>query len=70
MQALRTVQKQAGHKSLKAILDFVIERVEAGVTLHQAAKEYGPPFDDMTTGMLREAGYMESVRRDSVPLLN
>ena len=55
MQALRTVQKQAGHKSLKAILDFVIERVEAGVTLHQAAKEYGPPFDDMTTGMLRAA---------------
>jgi type II secretory pathway component PulF len=55
MQALRTVQKQAGHKSLKAILDFVIGRVEAGVTLHQAAKEYGPPFDDMTTGMLRAA---------------
>ena len=24
----------------------------------------------LTTGMLREAGYMESVRRDSVPLLN
>jgi type II secretory pathway component PulF len=55
MQALRTVRKQAGHKSLQTILDFVIERVEAGVTLHQAAKEYGPPFDDMTTGMLRAA---------------
>ncbi len=55
MQALRTVRRQAAHKSLQAILDFVIERVEAGVTLHQAAKEYGPPFDDMTTGMLRAA---------------
>ena len=55
MQALRTVRKQAASKNLQAILDFVIERVEAGVTLHQAAKEYGAPFDDMTTGMLRAA---------------
>ena len=55
MQALRTVRRQAASKSLQAILDFLIERVEAGVTLHQAAKEYGPPFDDMTTGMLRAA---------------
>jgi len=37
------------------ILDFLIERVEAGVTLHQAAKEYGPPFDEMTIGMFRAA---------------
>ena len=49
------MRKQAASKNLQAILDFVIERVEAGVTLHQAAKEYGPPFDDMTTGMLRAA---------------
>jgi type II secretory pathway component PulF len=55
MQALRTVRRQAGSKNLQVILDFLIERVEAGVTLHQAAKEYGPPFDDMTTGMLRAA---------------
>ena len=55
MQALRTVRRQAASKSLQAILDFLIERVEAGVTLHQAAMEYGPPFDDMTTGMLRAA---------------
>jgi type II secretory pathway component PulF len=55
MQALRTVRKQAATKNLQTILDFLIERVEAGVTLHQAAKEYGAPFDDMTTGMLRAA---------------
>ena len=55
MQALRTVRRQAAHKNMQAILDFVIERVEAGVTFHQAAKEYGPPFDDMTVGMLRAA---------------
>ena len=55
MQALRTVRRQAASKNLQVILDFLIERVEAGVTLHQAAKEYGSPFDDMTTGMLRAA---------------
>ena len=55
MQALRTVRRQAAHKNMQAILDFIIERVEAGVPFHVAAKEYGPPFDDMTTGMLRAA---------------
>jgi type II secretory pathway component PulF len=55
MQALRTVRRQAASKQLQAILDYIIERVEAGVTLHQATKEYGPPFDDMTVGMLRAA---------------
>ncbi len=55
MQALRTVRRQAAHKNMQAILDFIIERVEAGVPFHTAAKEYGPPFDDMTTGMLRAA---------------
>ena len=55
MQALKTVRRQAAHKNMQAILDFIIERVEAGVPFHTAAKEYGPPFDDMTTGMLRAA---------------
>jgi type II secretory pathway component PulF len=55
MQALRTVRRQASSRSLQVILDHLIERVEAGVTLYQAAKEYGAPFDDMTTGMLRAA---------------
>ena len=55
MQALKTVRRQAAHKNMQVILDFIIERVEAGVPFHVAAKEYGPPFDDMTTGMLRAA---------------
>ncbi len=55
MQALRTVRRQAAHRNLRTILDFIIERVESGVTFHQAAKEYGAPFDDMTIGMLRAA---------------
>jgi type II secretory pathway component PulF len=52
---LRTVRRQASGRALPVILDFFIERVEAGVPLHQAAKEYGPPFDDMTVGMFRAA---------------
>ncbi len=55
MQSLRTVRRQASGRALPVILDFLIERVEAGVPLHQAAKEYGPPFDDMTVGMFRAA---------------
>ena len=55
MQALRTVRRQAANKSMQAILDFIIERVEAGVPFHTAAEEYGAPFDDMTVGMLRAA---------------
>ncbi|MSR40322.1 MAG: hypothetical protein EXS10_00250 [Phycisphaerales bacterium] len=55
MSALRVVHKQAGTPKLRAILDYLIERVEAGVPLYQAAKEYGAPFDDMTVGMLRAA---------------
>jgi hypothetical protein len=37
MQALKTVRRQAASKNLQAILDHLIDRVEAGVTLHQAA---------------------------------
>ena len=55
MQSLRTVRRQASGRALPVILDFLIERVEAGIPLHQAAKEYGAPFDDMTVGMFRAA---------------
>ena len=33
----------------------MIERVEAGDTLHKAAVEYGKPFNDLVVGMLRAA---------------
>ncbi len=55
MQALRTVRRQARARGMIAILDHFIERVEAGAALHQAAREYGPPFDDLIVGMLRAA---------------
>jgi type II secretory pathway component PulF len=55
MQALRTVRRQAASRGMIAILDHFIERVEAGAPLHQAAREYGPPFDNLIVGMLRAA---------------
>jgi type II secretory pathway component PulF len=55
MQSLRTVRKQASGKAMPIILDHLIERVEAGDPLHTAARDYGPPFDDMIVGMLRAA---------------
>lgn len=55
MQALRTVRKQARGKGMTAILDHLINRVEAGAPLYVAAREYGPPFDDLIVGMLRAA---------------
>jgi type II secretory pathway component PulF len=55
MQSLVTVRRQAPGVKMSAILDFLIERVEAGRPLHEACREYGPPFDDMIVGMLRAA---------------
>jgi len=72
MQSLRTVRRQASGRAMPVILDHLIERVEAGEALHQAAREYGPPFDDMTVGMLRAAdasGRMSEVLHQLADLL-
>lgn len=55
MQSLRTVRKQASGRAMPVILDHLIERVEAGDPLYKAARDYGPPFDDLMLGMLRAA---------------
>ena len=55
VQALRTIRQQAVGRGGPAVLDHLIERVEAGEPLHKAAVSYGPPFDDLITGMLRAA---------------
>ncbi|MDP7029148.1 MAG: type II secretion system F family protein [Phycisphaerales bacterium] len=53
--ALRTIRRQAAGKGPEAVLDHLIERVEAGESLHKAGSSYGPPFDDLILGMLRAA---------------
>ena len=55
MQALVTVRRQASGRKQASILDFLIERVEAGRPMHEACAEYGQPFDDMIVGMMRAA---------------
>lgn len=55
MQSLRTVRRQATSTAMATILDHLISRIEAGAPLHQAAKEYGSPFDPLIVGMLRAA---------------
>jgi len=72
MQSLRTVRRQAPGKAMPVILDYLIERVEAGDPLHAAAREYGPPFDDMVLGMLRAAdasGDMSEIMHQLADLL-
>ena len=54
------------------ILDFLIEKVEAGLPLHQAMHDYGAPFDDMVVGMVRAAdasGRMAEVLHQLADLL-
>jgi len=72
MQSLRTVRRQASGRAMPVILDHLIERVEAGDPLHAAAKEYGPPFDDMIVGMLGAAdasGEMSGILHQLADLL-
>ncbi len=72
MTSLKTVRRQAHGAALPLILDHLIERVEAGDPLYQAAKDYGPPFDDMVIGMLRAAdasGEMSQVLHQLADLL-
>ena len=72
MQSLRTVRRQASGKAMPVILDHLIDRVEAGDPLHAAARDYGPPFDEMIVGMLRAAdasGKMSEVLHQLADLL-
>lgn len=72
MQALKTVRKQAHGAAMPVILDHLIDRVEAGEAIHTAARDYGPPFDDMIVGMLRAAdasGKMSEVLHQLADLL-
>ncbi|MDE0888129.1 MAG: type II secretion system F family protein [Phycisphaerales bacterium] len=55
MQGLVIVRRQAANPRQETVLDFLIERVESGRPLHEACREYGPPFDDMVVGMIRAA---------------
>ena len=72
MQSLVTVRRQSTGQKQAVILDFLIEKVEAGRPLHEACREYGAPFDDMIVGMIRAAdasGRMHEVLHQLADLL-
>ena len=72
MQAIQTVRRQASGRKQETILDFLIERLESGRPLHEACTEYGQPFDEMITGMIRAAdasGRMHEVLHQLADLL-
>ena len=72
LNALKTARRQASGKAQPVILDFIIERVEAGRPLHEAMEEYGPPFDEMIVGMVRASdasGRMSEVMHQLADLL-
>ena len=72
MQAIQTVRRQAAGRKQETILDFLIERLESGRPLHEACTEYGQPFDEMITGMIRAAdasGRMHEVLHQLADLL-
>ena len=72
MQSLVTVRRQSTSQKQAVILDFLIEKVEAGRPLHEACREYGEPFDDMIVGMIRAAdasGRMHEVLHQLADLL-
>lgn len=72
MQALRTIRQQAS-PAAAAILDHLIERVEAGDPLHRAAADWGAPFDDLVVGMLRAAdasGRMDEILHQLADLMD
>ena len=72
MQSLVTVRRQSTSQKQAVILDFLIEKVEAGRPLHEACRDYGDPFDEMIVGMIRAAdasGRMHEVLHQLADLL-
>ena len=73
MNALRATSKQAANPRQLAVLDHLMDRIEAGRSLAQAAQEWGAPFDDMIVGMLRAgeaSGRLEVVMMQLADLLD
>lgn len=51
--ALKTIARQTRHERQKAMLAHLIERVEHGRGVAEAAAEWGRPFDDLVINMMR-----------------
>ena len=52
IQALKTIGRQGRSPRQKAMLNHVIQQVEAGKSLADAAKSWGRPFTDLTVNLM------------------
>jgi len=73
VQALRTIAKQGRSDRQKAMLDSVIEQVEHGKSLAEAAGAWGKPFNELTINLMRAgeaAGRLPEVLAQAADLLD
>lgn len=73
VQALKTIAKQGRSQRQKAMLSHVIEQVEHGRSLADAASSWGKPFTDLTVNLMRSgeaAGRLPEVLAQAADLLD
>lgn len=71
--ALRTMQQQGRNEAQRQMLSTLINGVEGGKSLAEAAKEWGAPFDDLTVNLLvagEASGKLETVLTQAAELLD
>lgn len=73
VQGLRTIARQGRNPRQKAMLNHLIEDVERGQSLADAAQSIGPPFNELTINMIRAgeaSGRMGEVMGQAAELLD
>jgi len=71
--ALATIRRQISSDTQRAMLDHLIDRVEHGKSLADAAAEWGRPFGDLLVGLIRageSAGRLEAALDQAAELLD
>lgn len=73
VQALKTIAKQGRNQRQKDMLASVIEQVEHGKSLAEAAAQWGKPFSELTVNLMRSgeaAGRLPEVLAQAADLLD
>ncbi len=71
--SLRTMQRGGRSGSQWRMLEHLVERVENGKSLADAAREWGKPFDDLTVNLIiagEASGKLDEVLRQAAGLLD
>ncbi len=73
VQALRTIERQVHSAKQRAMLTHILHEVEHGRSLADAAQSWGPPFDELTVGLIRAgeaSGRLDTVLDQGAVLLD